>query len=207
MKKNFILLCILCLTLGLSYFWTQHHSSSDPIFSPQDLHFKSELLSLIKKYQNLEQHTHLEKAAFLEHEILADPQFISKITQYLLSMEDTQSEEKEPILNRTTAINILEELLRLKTQIKITQEVESSLSQLILKQTPSQAHPFTHRLLMTEKFEQTLILSRNNPQLAQKTLKLMQDNQVKSVLKQALLTGILEAGVSDKEATQFLEGI
>ena len=162
---------------------------------------------MIQQFQGLEGQTHLEKAAFLEHEILADSQFISKITQYLLSIEDTQMSEKELILYRTAAINILEELLRLKTQLKIIQEVESSLSRLILKQTPSQTQDFTQRLLMTEKFEQTLILSRSNPQLAKQTLKAIQDDQIKNTLKQALMTGILESGASEKEVTHFVEGI
>jgi hypothetical protein len=104
-------------------------------------------------------------------------------------------------------INVLEELLRLKTLLKVIEQVETSLYTLIINEVPQTASPFTQRLLMTEKFEETLILSRNNPILAKKTLKSLRDIKIKNTLKQALIQGIIEAGIPESEASNFLKEI
>ena len=207
MKKNLILLIAFCTLCGLSYFWSQTPLNSPQSSSDLDLSFQSELLPILKNFQTLENQTHLEKAAFLQHETQADPQFISKIARYLVNLKDIKEEDKDTILLRTAAINILEELLRLKSQTQITEEVENSLRLLIVHEIPQKSSGFTQRLSMTEKFEFTLILARHHPLLAQKALQSISNPQIRAPLKQALMTGVLEAGLSEKDALLFLRDL
>ena len=207
MKSNLILIIILCFIVGMSYFWNQfNRPASLPSISDQNI-LNSELQPILKTFQATENQTHLEKAAFLEHELLADSQLITKLTQYLLNLEDISENNTDKILTRSSVINVLEELLRLKTLLKVIEQVETSLYTLIINEVQQTASPFTQRLLMTEKFEETLILSRNNPILAKKTLKSLRDIKIKNTLKQALIQGIIEAGIPESEASNFLKEI
>ena len=207
MKSNVILVIIFCFIVGMSYSWTQfNRPESLSSVSDQQI-LSAELQPILKNFQALENQTHLEKTAFLEHELLADPQFIYKLTQYLLNIKEIKDDSTETILFRSSVINILEELLRLKTLSKVTEQVETSLWTLIISEVSETASPFTQRLLMTEKFEETLILSRNNPILAKKTLKSLKDTKIKNTLKQALIQGIIEAGIPESEASAFLKEI